>query len=120
MRERLRATFAALHMRSADLTAQLWQGLSDIKGVKVYGPSPTDPRTPTVSFTIAGVSSTIVAQMLAARGLFLSHGDFYAATVVERLALGEEGLVRAGCACYTTMEEVESLLHVVGEIAGGV
>ena len=119
-RERLRATFAALHMRSADLTAQLWQGLSDIKGVKVYGPSPTDPRTPTVSFTIAGVSSTIVAQMLAARGLFLSHGDFYAATVVERLALGEEGLVRAGCACYTTMEEVESLLHVVGEIAGGV
>lgn len=119
-RERLAASFAVLHARGADLTARLWQGLSDIQGVKVYGPPLTSPRTPTVSFTIAGVSSNIVAQKLAARGFFLSHGDFYAATVIERLSLGVEGLVRAGCACYTTAEEVESLLHVVGEIAGGV
>ena len=40
----------------------------------------------------------------------LSHGDFYAATVVERLGLGAEGLVRAGCACYTTEEEIDSAL----------
>jgi cysteine desulfurase family protein (TIGR01976 family) len=119
-RERLRAAFASLHTRGMDLTAQLWQGLSDIKGVKVYGPAPDLPRTPTVSFTIAGVSSTAVAQELATRGIFLSHGDFYAATVIERLSLGVEGLVRAGCACYTTTEEVESLLRAVGEIAGGV
>ena len=31
-----------------------------------------------------------VSRRLAARGLFLSHGDFYAATVVERLELGAE------------------------------
>lgn len=119
-RARLRTTFAALHSRGVDLTAQFWSGLSDIKGVKIYGSPPPALRTPTVSFTIAGVSSTSVAQKLAARGIFLSHGDFYAATVVERLSLGAEGLVRAGCACYTTTEEVESLLNVVSEIAGGV
>jgi hypothetical protein len=51
------------------------------------------------------------------RGLFLSPGDFYAATVVERLGLGEEGLVRAGCACYTTAEEIERLIEGVSEIA---
>jgi len=119
-RERLQATFSALHTRGAVLTARLWQGLSDIQGVKLYGPPPASPRTPTVSFTIAGVSSTIVAQKLAARGIFLSHGDFYAATVIERLSLGVEGLVRAGCACYTTTEEVESLLQEVDEIASGV
>ena len=73
----------------------------------------TVARTPTVSFTVAGVASTDVARQLASRGLFLSHGDFYAATVVERLGLGEEGLVRAGCACYSTAEEVERLIEAV-------
>jgi phosphoserine phosphatase len=58
-----------------------------------------------------------VARRLAARGLFLSHGDFYAATVVERLSLLPEGLVRAGCACYTTREEVERLVAAVAEVA---
>jgi selenocysteine lyase/cysteine desulfurase len=48
--------------------------------------------------------------------LFLSHGDFYAATIPERLGLGEEGLVRAGCACYTTAEEIERLIEGVAAI----
>ncbi len=97
----------------------MWEGLSGIQGVRLYGPPPGQPRTPTVAFTVEGVASTEVARRLAARGLFLSHGDFYAATVVERLGLGEEGLVRAGCACYTTREEVERLVACVGEIARG-
>jgi cysteine desulfurase family protein (TIGR01976 family) len=118
-RERLHTAFAALHARGADLTLQLWQGLSEIKGVRLYGPQPGQPRTPTVSFTIEGIASTTVAQKLAARGLFLSHGDFYAATVIERLGLGVEGLVRAGCACYTTREEIERLIRGVREIARG-
>jgi selenocysteine lyase/cysteine desulfurase len=118
-RERLRASFAELHARGAALTMQLWQGLSEIKGIRLYGPQPNAPRTPTVAFTIAGVTSTHVAQQLAARGLFLSHGDFYAATVIERLGLGDEGLVRAGCACYTSQEEVERLVQGVREIARG-
>ena len=54
-------------------------------------------RTPTVAFTVAGFSSTEVAQRLAERGVFASNGDFYAATVVERLGqardrIGPRGL----------------------------
>ena len=116
-RSRLVTTYAGLHERAAVLTRQLWDGLSSISGVRLYGPSPDLPRTATVSFTVDGVASTEVARRLAARGLFLSHGDFYAATVVERLELGDEGLVRAGCACYTTAEEIERLIEGVGEIA---
>ena len=118
-RERLRAAFDALHARGVELTKLLWEGLSEIEGVKLYGPQPERQRTPTVAFTVEGVTSTEVAQRLAARGLFLSHGDFYAATVVERLELVEEGLVRAGCACYTSREEIERLVAGVGEIARG-
>ncbi|MDQ3819138.1 MAG: aminotransferase class V-fold PLP-dependent enzyme, partial [Acidobacteriota bacterium] len=118
-RRRLQTTFAALHERSRVLTGQLWEGLKEIDGVTLYGPPMTRPRTPTISFTVRGVPSTTVARKLAALGLFASHGDFYAATVVERLGLSEEGLVRAGCACYTTAEEVKRLIAGVRAIADG-
>lgn len=116
-REQLSAVFAELHQRSSALTSRLWSGLDAIPGVKLYGPSPDLPRTPTIAFTVAGVPSTQVAQRLATRGLFLSHGDFYAATVVERLELEPEGLVRAGCACYTTADEIDRLMAGVEAIA---
>ncbi len=117
-RARLTSAYAELHQRSTQLTERLWNGLASINGVRLYGPEPNLARTPTVAFTVDGVASTEVSRLLAARGLFLSHGDFYAATVVERLGLGAEGLVRAGCACYTTLDEIERLIQGVAEIAG--
>ncbi len=115
-RARLAHAYEELHARNSQLTEQLWNGLSSIEGVRLYGPPPDKARTPTISFTVDGVTSTDVARQLAARGLFLSHGDFYAATIPERLGLGDEGLVRAGCACYTTAEEIERLIEGVAEI----
>jgi cysteine desulfurase family protein (TIGR01976 family) len=116
-RSRLMKAYGELHARSSQLTRKLWEGLALIEGVRLYGPSPDESRTPTVSFTVEGVASTDVARRLVARGLFLSHGDFYAATVTERLGLGDEGLVRAGCACYTTESEVARLIEAVSEVA---
>ncbi|HEV7860321.1 MAG TPA: cysteine desulfurase-like protein [Pyrinomonadaceae bacterium] len=118
-REGLRATFDGLHACGARLVQQLWEGLAAIDGVVLYGPPPSMPRTPTVSFTVRDVSSTLVARKLATRGVFASHGDFYAMTVIERLGLSEEGLVRAGCSCYTTEEEVSRLIEGVQAIAHG-
>lgn len=115
-RERLAEVYEDLHVRGEELLTKLWEGLEQIDGVRLYGPPPTVARTPTLSFTVTGVTSTDVARRLATKGLFLSHGDFYAATVVERLGLGEEGLVRAGCACYTTEEEVERLVEAVEKL----
>jgi selenocysteine lyase/cysteine desulfurase len=36
---------------------------------------------------------------------------------VDRLGLQPEGLVRVGCACYTSDEEIERLIESVREIA---
>jgi cysteine desulfurase family protein (TIGR01976 family) len=118
-REMLEVVYGELHRRSATLARRLWEGLCDVKGLTLYGPPPTEHRTPTISFALAGVKSTDVARQLAQRALFLSHGNFYAATVVDRLNLGPEGLVRAGCACYTTAEEIERLIAGVAEISKG-
>jgi cysteine desulfurase family protein (TIGR01976 family) len=116
-REGLAAAFAELHRRGQKLLEKMWVGLSRIGGVTVYGPTPSAPRTPTVSFVLAGRTADQVAEALALRGLFLSSGDFYALTVVERLGHGKDGVVRAGCACYTTEDEVDRLLGAVTEIA---
>jgi len=106
----LRASLHELHRRGGDLLAQLWAGLGAIPGVALYGPPPGRPRTPTVAFTVAGLDADAVARALAERGVFVSSGDFYASTIVERLGLQEAGLVRAGCACYTTADEVDRLV----------
>jgi selenocysteine lyase/cysteine desulfurase len=115
-RGRLARAFAELHSRSSRQVGTLWQGLSTIAGVRLYGPPPGAPRTPTVSFTVAGVSSEEVTRRLVRRGVFTSHGDFYAATVIERLGLTPDGLVRAGCAIYTSDEEIERLVEGVRAI----
>jgi selenocysteine lyase/cysteine desulfurase len=116
-RGQLHTAYAALHARGKILVKQLWEGLSTIEGVTLYGPPPDLTRTPTVSFTVRGVPSTVAARKLADVGVFVSHGDFYAATVVERLGLSDEGLVRAGSACYTASEEIERLIAGVGALA---
>jgi cysteine desulfurase family protein (TIGR01976 family) len=116
-RVRLQTVFDAFHERGSALLKQLWEGLVGIKGVKLFGPPPSAPRTPTLAFTVAGRQAAEVSQLLANRGIFASHGNFYALTVVERLGLADDGLVRLGCACYTTDEEVARVIEAVGAIA---
>ena len=116
-RIRLERAFAAIHLRQRALFARLWDGLGAIPGVIRYGPDADAARTPTAAFTVRGLPSEIVARRLAERGVFASHGDFYAATIVAKLGLAEDGLVRAGCAVYTTPDEVERLLEGVALVA---
>ena len=116
-RQRLDHAFSEMHVRNSILTRKLWTALTSLDGVRVYGPSPDKPRTPTISFTIDNLRSSDVARQLSEKGLFLSHGDFYAATVITRLGLEPEGLLRAGCACYTTADEVDRLIEAVAELS---
>ena len=102
-----------LHREGQRFTKMLWDGLSSMRRVRLHGPPPNHPRTPTVAFTVDGMTSEAVARALAERALFASHGDFYAATLVREL--GVEGLVRIGCACYTTDDEISRLMSALDE-----
>ena len=116
-RAQLERAFAEFHARKRELFARLWDGLGSIPGVTRFGPAAGGARTPTAAFTVKGVDSERVVTHLAARGVFASHGDFYASTIVEKLGLAEAGLVRAGCAIYTTPDEIDRLLEGVATIA---
>ena len=114
-RERLSRAFASLHEEGKRLAAMMWNELSSIPRVRLYGPPAGQPRTPTISLTIEGMTADDVARELAGEGLFVSSGDFYAATVCERYEV--DSLVRIGCACYTTENDVRRLIDGVARIA---
>ena len=116
-RAALESVFGVLHARGHELVTALYEGLSSIPGVRVYGPAPDQPRTPTVAFVVKDRTSDEVARELVSRGLFLSNGDFYATSAIARLGHAHDGVVRAGCACYTSAEEVARLVAAVAEIA---
>ena len=114
-RERLGSAFEFTHHRDIELTRELWNGLAAIDGVRIYGPKHDALRTSLVSFTVGNSASEEVSKYLAEKGVFVSHGNFYAATVAERLGVAEQGLVRVGCSVYTTIDEVLRVVEGVKE-----
>jgi cysteine desulfurase family protein (TIGR01976 family) len=112
-RERLQRVARVLHERGEALLRRLWEGIGQIARLRRYGPPPGSPRTPTLSMSLDGRPADAVAGDLAARALFLSHGHFQALGVARALGRERDGLLRAGCAAYTTAEEVDRLLFAL-------
>jgi selenocysteine lyase/cysteine desulfurase len=52
-----------------------------------------------------------MAERLAAAGIFVWHGNYYALPLTERLGLEPEGMVRIGLLHYNTAAEVDRLIH---------
>ncbi len=118
-RAKLESAFGELHRRGSELFARMWTGLQEIPGVRTFGPAPGAARTPTIAFTVQGHTAAQVARALVRQGVFASDGHFYAMTVIDRLGLAPHGVLRAGCACYTTEEEVDRLLAGVRALVQG-
>jgi cysteine desulfurase family protein (TIGR01976 family) len=78
--------------------------------VQLYGPPTMSGRVPTFCFNLPGRTPHEVATELAARGLAVWHGDYYAVEVMRQLGLGETGAVRAGFVHYNTEAEIDRLL----------
>jgi len=110
-RARIVAAMCAIADYEHALGARYWDALQHLPGVRRHGPRfDASPRAPTVSFSTTRHIGPI-AEFLAAQGLQVWHGHFYAPRVVESLCLMEQGgLLRVGFALYNTEEEVQRLL----------
>ena len=118
-RERLTDFYARLEHQEGQLVERLLDGLDALGQPRVTGVARGRPRTATVAFRLPALPATEVARRLAARGLFVSHGHYYAQTVAERYGVGEEGWVRVGCAPYTSPGEIDRLLQALDGIQCG-
>lgn len=114
-RQRIVASMMALESYEDLLRARLEEGLRACRGVTLYGHA--KHRTPTLLFSLAGMSSTEVAGRLAQRGINAPASSFYAVEASRRLGLGSGGAVRAGIAPYTSVEDVDRLLAAAADIA---
>ncbi len=115
-RERLTASMTALEAHEAALFDRLVGGLEAIPLVTRHGRPAR--RTPTVLFSIAGVSPAQAYAGLAARGVNAPASNFYAIEASRALGLGDAGAVRAGVSPYTDESDVDRLLTGVAELAG--
>lgn len=107
--EWLRGLPPAAHGHVRELARQAAEGLAAMRGVKVWGPA--EDRVSLVSFSVEGVHSHDVSQVLDDRGLAVRAGHMCAQSLMRRL--GIESAVRASFAPYNTPDEVRHLLEGV-------
>ncbi len=90
-------------------------GLRGIDGVTLHGDAPD--RTPTLMFTVDGLSSAEVASRLAEREVAVWHGNYYAWELEQHLGLAPHGAVRAGFVHYNDASDADRLVSAVAETA---
>ena len=107
-RERLAASYTALHEHEEVLRAQLEEGLAALPGATLW--SRAARRTPTLLATFEGHAASDLTRSLAADGVLAPSGNFYALEASRHLGLGDAGGLRMGLAPYTDASDVERLL----------
>ncbi|KGN34301.1 cysteine desulfurase [Knoellia sinensis KCTC 19936] len=115
-RERVLASFEVLDAHEHVLRTRLEEGLRGMPSVRLF--SNARKRTPTLLFTVEGLTAQEVRRGLAERGVNAPAGHFYAIEASRHLGLGDEGGVRVGLAPYTDDSDVDRLLAAVAEITG--
>ena len=116
----LHAALAAIQAYEQQLARHLLAGLATIPGLRVYGltaEADLPRRVPTVAITSARHTPRALAEALAARGIFVWDGNYYALNLMERLGLEEHGgALRIGLAHYNTPAEIDRLLAALREL----
>jgi cysteine desulfurase family protein (TIGR01976 family) len=118
-RQALSAAYAAIGDYERQLAAHLLAGLSRLSKLQIFGiadPARLAERVPTFGIRHAGLKPDALAEWLAARGIFVWHGNFYALPLTEALGLEPEGLVRIGLLHYNTIAEIDRLLAALSEL----
>jgi cysteine desulfurase family protein len=101
-----------------DLTARLIAGLQAIPNVTVYGGLDAERQTATVSFDVAGLEPSEVGLRLDDEYGILCRVGLHCAPAAHRtLGTVPRGTVRFGLSVFNTLEEVDTALKAVREIA---
>ncbi|MGP9488039.1 SufS family cysteine desulfurase [Glutamicibacter sp. AOP5-A2-7] len=95
------------------LGAMLFEGLSKLEGVRVFGPSGIK-RIGTVPFEVIGVHPHDVGQYLDSRGIAVRVGH-HCAQPLHR-ALGVSATTRASTYLYNTEQDVTALIEAVASV----
>jgi cysteine desulfurase family protein (TIGR01976 family) len=119
-RDRLAASYDAISAHEQMLADRFLAGLATLPAVRLWGIADRDrtgERTPTFAIRVGDEHPAETAKALAARGISVWDGDYYAREIMVRLGLLETGgAVRVGFCHYHSADEVDRVLVALGEL----
>jgi cysteine desulfurase/selenocysteine lyase len=99
----------AAHER--EITALAIERLSEVPGLRIFGPAPSPQRVGPVSFELEGIHGHDVSEILDRHGVAVRAGHHCAQPLMDRL--GVAATARASFGVYTTAAEIDRLLEGV-------
>lgn len=111
---------AGVGRHERDLARRLWEGLSEIPGVRLYGPADFTQRVGVVSFTIEGRTVSEVGGRLDDEfGILARVGLHCAPTAHRTIGTFPGGTVRLSPGPFNTPEQIDRTIAAVRRIAEG-
>jgi len=99
---------SSIHEHELYLTKILIAGLSDISGVKIFGPTDLTDRGGTVSFTLDGIHPHDLGQFLDSKGIAVRTGHHCAWPLARKFKV--VATTRASLYLYNDIEDIDALL----------
>ncbi|MFY9447765.1 MAG: aminotransferase class V-fold PLP-dependent enzyme [Dethiobacteria bacterium] len=96
----------------------LWEALSKVQGVQLYGPEPNENRIAVLSFTIEGWEPNDIADILQYNYHIQVRSGLHCAPLAHKtLGTMPEGTVRLSPGYFTRLEELKQVVQAVKNIA---
>jgi cysteine desulfurase/selenocysteine lyase len=108
--------WAAVFDRIQTLGVRLWNALSAIPSVQLYGDQQQATRCGIVSFNVDGRSSSGICEELWANGRVITSPGIHGSSLAVH-KIGVSGTVRASVHCYNTEDEIDHFAHVLAAVA---
>lgn len=107
-----------IHKKEAALMRRFYEGVVRIPGIKVYGDFTTDDRAAIVALNIGDYDSSEVSDELAVTyGISTRPGAHCAPLMHQSFGTVDQGMVRFSFSYFNTVEEVDTGIRAVRELA---
>lgn len=109
---------AQIKNREEKLVKLFIEGVSDLPGIILYGQKSAEPRTPVVSFNIAGMDPAAAALELDEQFGIMSRSGLHCAPAAHKtIGTYPMGTVRFSFSCFNTEEQIISSIEALREIS---
>lgn len=107
-----------IHAKEISLMRRFYEGVKDIRGIKLYGDYSTDNRTAIVALNLGDYDSGAVSDALAEDyGIATRPGAHCAPRMHEALGTREQGAVRFSFSWYNSEDEIDTATRALRELA---
>ncbi len=111
-------TASEIHHRERELARKLWQGLSAIAGLRLYGPAADHDRLPIISFTLNKLTPAEIAFNLDRHHKIMVRVGLHCAPLAHKtIGTFPQGTVRLAPGYFNTDREMETVIKAIGKMA---